>query len=54
MVGLSRAASPARWQVSVSSVLDEDGSFSGIFLVMRESARQAPTSTHPRHPACRR
>lgn len=43
MVGLSRAASPARWQVSVSSVLDEEGTFSGIFLVMRESAQ---TSTH--------
>ncbi len=42
-VGLSRAASPARWQVSVSSVLDEEGTFSGIFLVMRESAQ---TSTH--------
>ncbi|WP_439823889.1 EAL domain-containing protein [Aeromonas caviae] len=42
MVGLSRAASPARWQVSVSSVLDEDGSFSGIFLVMRESAQTGP------------
>lgn len=48
MVGLSRAASPARWQVSVSSVLDEDGSFSGIFLVMRESVQ---TSTHLDAPA---
>jgi GGDEF domain-containing protein len=28
--------------VSVSSVLDEDGSFSGIFLVMRDPRRQAP------------
>ena len=48
MVGLSRAASPARWQVSVSSVLDEEGSFSGIFLVMRESVQ---TSTHLDAPA---
>ncbi|MDH0308413.1 sensor domain-containing protein [Aeromonas caviae] len=48
MVGLSRAASPARWQVSVSSVLDEDGTFSGIFLVMRESVQ---TSTHLDAPA---
>lgn len=42
-VGLSRAASSARWQVSVSSVLDEEGTFNGIVLVMRESAQ---TSTH--------
>ena len=48
MVGLSRAASPARWQVSVSSVLDEEGTFSGIFLVMRESVQ---TSTHLDAPA---
>ena len=48
MVGLSRAASPARWQVSVSSVLDEDGTFSGIVLVMRESVQ---TSTHLDAPA---
>ncbi len=47
-VGLSRAASPARWQVSVSSVLDEEGTFSGIFLVMRESVQ---TSTHLDAPA---
>ena len=47
-VGLSRAASPARWQVSVSSVLDEEGIFSGIFLVMRESVQ---TSTHLDAPA---
>ena len=43
-VGFSRAASPARWQVSVSSVLDEGG----IFLVMRESVQ---TSTHLDAPA---
>lgn len=47
-VGFSRAASPARWQVSVSSVLDEEGTFSGIFLVMRESVQ---TSTHLDAPA---
>ncbi|WP_323957428.1 EAL domain-containing protein [Aeromonas caviae] len=47
-VGFSRAASPARWQVSVSSVLDEEGIFSGIFLVMRESVQ---TSTHLDAPA---
>ena len=47
-VGLSHAASPARWQVSVSSVLDEEGTFSGIFLVMRESVQ---TSTHLDAPA---
>ena len=47
-VGLSRAASPARWQVSVSSVLDEEGTFSGIFLVMRESVQ---TGTHLDAPA---
>lgn len=47
-VGLSRAASPARWQVSVSSVLDEEGTFSGIFLVMKESVQ---TSTHLDAPA---
>lgn len=47
-VGLSRAAFPARWQVSVSSVLDEEGTFSGIFLVMRESVQ---TSTHLDAPA---
>ncbi|MEI4978722.1 EAL domain-containing protein [Aeromonas caviae] len=50
MVGLSRAASPARWQVSVSSVLDEDGSFSGIFLVMRESAQTGPHLDAPASP----
>ena len=50
MVGLSRAASPARWQVSVSSVLDEDGSFSGIFLVMRESAQTGPRLDAPASP----
>ncbi len=50
MVGLSRAASPARWQVSVSSVLDEDGSFSGIFLVMRESAQTCPHLDAPASP----
>ncbi len=50
MVGLSRAASPARWQVSVSSVLDEDGSFSGIFLVMRESAQTGPHLDAPVSP----
>ena len=49
-VGLSRAASPARWQVSVSSVLDEDGSFSGIFLVMRESAQTGPHLDAPASP----
>lgn len=47
-VGFSRAASSARWQVSVSSVLDEEGTFSGIFLVMRESVQ---TSTHLDAPA---
>ena len=47
-VGLSRAASPARWQVSVSSVLDEEGTFNGIVLVMRESVQ---TSTHLDAPA---
>ncbi|MFM4726882.1 EAL domain-containing protein [Aeromonas caviae] len=50
MVGLSRAPSPARWQVSVSSVLDEDGSFSGIFLVMRESAQTGPHLDAPASP----
>lgn len=50
MVGLSRAASPARWQVSVSSVLDEDGSFSGIVLVMRESAQTGPHLDAPASP----
>ncbi|WP_221366233.1 GGDEF and EAL domain-containing protein [Aeromonas caviae] len=50
MVGLSRAASPARWQVSVSSVLDEDGSCSGIFLVMRESAQTGPHLDAPASP----
>ena len=50
MVGLSRAASPARWQVSVSSVLDEEGSFSGIFLVMRESAQTGPHLDAPASP----
>lgn len=49
-VGFSRAASPARWQVSVSSVLDEDGSFSGIFLVMRESAQTGPHLDAPASP----
>ena len=49
-VGLSRAASPARWQVSVSSVLDEDGTFSGIFLVMRESAQTGPHLDAPASP----
>ncbi|MDX7642415.1 sensor domain-containing protein [Aeromonas caviae] len=50
MVGLSRAASPARWQVSVSSVLDEDGTFSGIVLVMRESAQTGPHLDAPVSP----
>ena len=50
MVGLSRAASPARWQVSVSSVLDEEGTFSGIFLVMRESAQTGPHLDAPASP----
>ncbi|MFM4854095.1 sensor domain-containing protein [Aeromonas caviae] len=50
MVGLSRAASPARWQVSVSSVLDEEGTFSGIFLVMRESAQTGPRLDAPASP----
>ncbi|WP_368182549.1 EAL domain-containing protein [Aeromonas sp. R7-5] len=50
MVGLSRAASPARWQVSVSSVLDEEGTFSGIFLVMRESAQTCPHLDAPASP----
>lgn len=50
MVGLSRAPSPARWQVSVSSVLDEDGSFSGIFLVMRESTQTGPHLDAPASP----
>ncbi len=49
-VGLSRAASPARWQVSVSSVLDEEGTFSGIFLVMRESAQTSPHLDAPASP----
>lgn len=49
-VGLSRAASPARWQVSVSSVLDEEGTFSGIFLVMRESAQTGPRLDAPASP----
>ena len=49
-VGLSRAASPARWQVSVSSVLDEEGTFSGIFLVMRESAQTGPHLDAPASP----
>ena len=49
-VGLSRAASPARWQVSVSSVLDEDGTFSGIVLVMRESAQTGPHLDAPVSP----
>ena len=49
-VGFSRAASPARWQVSVSSVLDEEGSFSGIFLVMRESAQTGPHLDAPASP----
>ena len=49
-VGFSRAASTARWQVSVSSVLDEDGSFSGIFLVMRESAQTGPHLDAPASP----
>ena len=50
MVGLSRAASPARWQVSVSSVLDEEGTFSGIFLVMRESVQTGPHLDAPASP----
>lgn len=50
MVGLSRAASPARWQVSVSSVLDEEGTFSGIVLVMRESAQTGPHLDAPASP----
>ena len=49
-VGLSRAASPARWQVSVSSVLDEEGTFSGIFLVMRESVQTGPHLDAPASP----
>ena len=49
-VGFSRAASPARWQVSVSSVLDEDGTFSGIVLVMRESAQTGPHLDAPVSP----
>lgn len=49
-VGLSRAASPARWQVSVSSVLDEEGTFSGIFLVMRESVQTGPRLDAPASP----
>lgn len=49
-VGLSRAASPARWQVSVSSVLDEEGTFNGIVLVMRESAQTDPHLDAPASP----
>jgi diguanylate cyclase (GGDEF)-like protein/PAS domain S-box-containing protein len=49
-VGFSRAASPARWQVSVSSVLDEEGTFSGIFLVMRESVQTGPHLDAPASP----
>lgn len=49
-VGFSRAASPARWQVSVSSVLDEDGTFSGIVLVMRETAQTGPHLDAPVSP----
>ena len=49
-VGFSRAAPPARWQVSVSSVLDEEGTFSGIFLVMRESVQTSPHLDAPASP----
>ncbi len=49
-VGFSRAASPARWQVSVSSVLDEEGTFNGIVLVMRESAQTGPHLDAPVSP----